>query len=259
MKKVLWALAVIIYCASCQEDDFVIENEPAQPVIERSFYASKPDMEKGRREHVYINGKLISTQAYSENRPTWHTSFEYNSKGDLIREQIDNTYQHTIYDYEYNSSGQLTRRRSRTYTRREDADDILKEDSEILYEYEEDKLVKTTLSDGRYNIRQYVGDRCVKVVYYDEDGERVSITKAKYKHGLLVEQKRTSEFNGYTHTTRYLYDAQNRLKTTDINGLINAEYVYENNQLVRKNEWRSDTLFFKDTPPAFDRFTTYEY
>ncbi len=222
MKRIVQFAVLIGVFHFCTEDtDFFIE-ELENPVSKTEFCQKSLNDTLRQTDYEYSFDNLIK-----------ETRKQYN----IV---ISTT------SYEYNETNQLTKKLYRTFLYDTDGHVSDTSESETLFEFENDLLVKEIKSWGGWSTFDYENGKLTTKNDYTANGELHHITKYKYSGSLKVEEKKETSQGGIIFIKLFKYDSKGRLDKVIEDDNVLEENFYEGNKLIEKR-----TYYF-GIDPGFD-------
>ena len=222
MKRLIQFAVLIGVFHFCTEDtDFLIE-ELENPVSMTEFCQKSPNDTLRQTDYVYNSEILVKETRKQENIVIGVTSYEYNENNQLIKK----LYQTFQYDNDGNVSDTS--------------------ESETLFDYENELLVKENYSWGGWSTFDYENGKLTTKNDYTANGALQHITKYKYSGSLIVEERKETSQGGIIFIKLYKYDSKGRLDSIIEDGNVIEENFYEGNKLFEKR------IYYFGIDPGFD-------
>lgn len=258
MKTIPLYIILFSVLVSCQRDDSTSRENQDPILVERRFCEASPQNERMKWEHEYSADGLLKSSHYFGGGVETSESYTYDARGNLEQKVRIEKRRIVVEEHEYDAEKRLLKIHSTFHHLDSNGVETHQSDSEQLFEYENEQLVKKTENWGGFISYEYSGDLLTKMTTHRNNGDPHHITSYKYKGGRLkTEVKETREGN-VMYTRKYCYDARKRLESVIEDKELVEEYIYKDNRLVRKNEW------YYGIDPGYDfcngnYITLYEY
>ena len=222
MKKVIQIAVLLGVFHFCTEDNEFIIEELESPISMSEFCQKSPDDTLRQTDYVYSSENLIKETRKQNNIIISITSFEYNETNQLIKK----TYQTFLYD----SDGQMSDT----------------SESETIFEYEYNLLVKENKSWGGWSTFDYENGKLTTKNDYTANGELHHITNYKYFGSLKVEERKETALGNIIFIKNFEYDSKGILVKIIEDDNVVEENFYDGNKLIEKR-----TYYF-GIDPGFD-------